>query len=385
MSVKSEQRRKFQLDFLARGENIIVGDEANLPAPLSDILKITKEDRRVEKYFSGGLTAEVYKLKIGESRYTLKKKRLQILVENVDGQTSFLNEVQRRRDFEKLKKINRDNYSGIVDTIYANLNCGVILSKWIEGREIEKYDGDIIESIFFNLYNIEIGGVFECDPSNGNLLLSENNKVVMFDFGYAYPFNYLTDFNADGIEEPLFHLAERFETRCFFQHLLDIQKTLGTDKALSLFKIEKEIALKYYSLKLDSVIKNNGENIIIEYLEQFTNLWRECLNNTDKLLNLYNLESFRSFLLDVHDDLSGKSCTPDTLEKINEIIGVVKNNYDFIKSQNALFFGDEKLGKKELLIKYENYRNDVISYQLKELEGFNLWKNNRIEKIKKNY
>ena len=385
MSVKSEQRQKYQLDFLASGENIIVGNENNLPLPLGEILKITKEDGPVEKYFSGGLTAEVFKLKIGESSYTLKKKRSQILVGNVDGQTSFLNEVQRRRDFEELKKINRDKYTGIVDTIYANLNCGVILSKWIEGREIEKYDRDIIDSIFYNLYNMEIGGVFECDPSNGNLLLTENNKVVMFDFGYAYPFDYLTDFNADGLEEPLFHLAERFETRCFFQLLLDIEKTLGIDKALSLFKIEKEIALKYYSLKLESVIKNNGINIIIKYLEYFINLWRECMNNNDKLSNLYSLDLFRSFLLDVHDDLSGKSCTPDTLEKINEVIDIAKNNYDFIKSQNVLFFGDEKLGKKNLLDKYENYRTDVIRYQLKELYGFNLWKKNRIDKIKKNY
>ena len=382
MSKNAEMRQKYQVDFTKSGKELEAGNIENLPLPISEMEKIDKDSKYVVKYFGGGLTSEVMKLKINDKFYTLKKKRETSLVQNVDGATSFLNEVQRRFDFEKLKETDSGMYSGIVDTVYASFKKGFILSNWIEGDEIVKYDKNIFDEIFKNLTYMEYAGIFEYDMINGNLLLTSDKKVIMYDFGYTYTFNPLTEYNPDGLEADIFHSAERFETRCFMQHLMDIEEEIGLEKALSLYSCEKEIAIKWYKIKLDWLKKNQANDYIISRIENYIKLWENGLKNRKDLTRLYNLESFRSYLLDVHDDISGKSCNPDTFKKIEKVILFTTENYDFIKSNNGFFWGDEKLTKNQLLEKYGKYKKEVIEYQLKDLDGFNQWRERRINNIK---
>ena len=246
-------------------------------------------------------------------------------------------------------------YGGIVDTVYASFKRGIILSNWIEGDEIIKYDKDIFDEIFKNLTYMEYAGIFEYDMINGNLLLTNDKKVIMYDFGYTYTFDPLTEYNPDGLEVDIFHIAERFETRCFMQHLMDIENQLSIDNALTLFGIEKEVAIKWYKIKLDWLKKNQAKDYLITHVENYIKLWENGLKNREDLIRLYRLESFRSYLLDVHDDISGKSCNPDTLQKIEKVILFTTENYDFIKSNNGFFWGDEKLNRDQLLEKYGKY------------------------------
>ena len=136
MSTMSEARQKEQSAILERGEEIEAGTISDLPADLETLKHIDETSPLVVKSFKGGLTAVVHKLEIAGKSYTLKKKRDKILVHNIDGQTSFINEVQRRRDFEALKKKDAAAYAGIVPTIYASVTHGIILSPWIDGGHI---------------------------------------------------------------------------------------------------------------------------------------------------------------------------------------------------------------------------------------------------------
>jgi len=124
---KADERRKSQLSFLRSHHDIEVGDISNLPIDLDTLQKLDRHSPYVARYIESGLTAEVFKLEIDGHRWTLKRKRKESLVRNIDGQTSFLNEVQRRRDFDRLKKREPEQYQGIVDTTYASLNKGIIL------------------------------------------------------------------------------------------------------------------------------------------------------------------------------------------------------------------------------------------------------------------
>ena len=109
MSVMSEARQKAQAAIVERGEEVEAGTVAALPVDLDELERIDETSPCVSRSFKGGLTAEVFRLDIGGRSYTLKKKRKKILVHNIDGQTSFLIEVQRRRDFEELRKHDPDS------------------------------------------------------------------------------------------------------------------------------------------------------------------------------------------------------------------------------------------------------------------------------------
>ena len=321
MSTRSEERQKEQIKILNSGCEISVGNINNLPISIADIKKIDKnsfagENYTVEKYFGGGLTAEVYKIKADGRFWNLKKKRDKILVSNIDGQTSFLNEVQRRQDFENLKIKKKYEYRGIVDTIYASFKEGFIFSPWIEGEEIAFYNEEILKNIFETLFNMVIEGIFEYDLCSGNIIVEEDNNVKLFDFGYAYTYNPLTEFNPDGRDLPQFHPVERLESRNLMQHLMDMDNFLGTNQMLKLYRTEKSLAINFYEKFIGWLEKKNADNDILNWLKKIISLWEYGLHNEQSLTELYRLESFRSYILDIHDDLSGKSCTPDSMTKI---------------------------------------------------------------------
>lgn len=294
----------------------------------------------------------------------MKKKRENILVKNVDGQTSFLNEVQRRRDFEGLKKKDRHSYRGVVDTTYASLINEIILSPWIEGNSIKKYTKALFENLFDTLFHIEIAGLFEYDLCSGNLLEENDGLIRLFDFGYMYPFNPLTDFNSDGKALPMLHSVERFETRSYMQYLMNIEDEVGLKATLDAFRIEKAEALKYYQRKKEWLINNQADSDIIEWFNSLICIWMEGLSSQDNLRRLYDLESFRSYVLDIHDDVSGESCSPDTLLKIGKVILKIESNYDYLRINQGLFWGDEKLSKTDLYKKYSEMRDTVKRFQI---------------------
>lgn len=359
----SDERRKNQLSFIKSKSELEVGSLEKLPLSEEELQKIDETSNYVVKVFDSGLTAIVYKLNINGRLYNLKKRRDKILVQNVDGQTSFLNEVQRRYDFYNLKLKNREGFSGIVDTIYASFNKGFILSPWIEGEHITEWNNKRYESLFNTLLNMECSGLFEWDLSSGNLLCT-GDDVILYDFGYTYSFDPLTQFNSDGLASPLFHMAERFESRFYMQYLMDLELDTNKETMLNAYREEKEAALKIYKSKLDYIKKNDGSKQVIEWLFKIILSWENGLSSINKLEELYKLESFRSYVLDIEDDVSGQSCTKNTIKKMNNVLKLIEENYEFLRNNNGLFFGDDKLDKSQLIRKYKEINQLVIKYQM---------------------
>jgi hypothetical protein len=211
---------------------------------------------------------------------------------------------------------------------------------------------------------LEKGGIFENDPSLGNIIQLEDDTIKLFDFGYAYRFDPLEDYNSDGRFVPVFTVAERFETRAFFPHLFDIETELGFDKAFSLFSLEKEVVLEFFLDRLRGYQVWGAKEEVISYFKTITDLWDKGLSNESELQRLYKMEFFRSFLIDVHDDISGKTCTPDTKVKAETILSILNNEFVFLKDNNVFFWGDEDLSKSELQKKYQNYIDLTIEYQI---------------------
>src|SRR5262249_36916197 len=160
-----------------------VGDEATLPLSLQTLCASDAGQPHVVQRLDSGLTAVVLRLRANGRDWTLKRARPRPLVKNVDGQTSFLNEVQRRADLEVLKRADPTRGPGIVDTHYASYRRGVILSPWIAGEHVHEWDERRLQQLLHTACALWVEGLFEWDLCNGNIL-DDGRQIRLFDFGY---------------------------------------------------------------------------------------------------------------------------------------------------------------------------------------------------------
>ncbi|MEX6502247.1 hypothetical protein [Pseudomonas zhanjiangensis] len=317
-----EQRRhQAQLAFAASGEELEVGRADDCPLPVEQLLASTTASPWVTRHFAGGLTAEVYRIEAGGRAWTLKRARPRCKVANVDGQTSFLNEVQRRADIQRLKTAagGAERFAALVDTQYASYRQGLLLSPWIDGQAVGDWNERRLLQLFDCLHELLLEGLFEWDLCPGNTL--DDGRIRLFDFGYMYRFEPLRAFNSNGCASPQFHAAERFETRQYFACLLQLEKH-GEQQALNAFELEKRIALEAYRRLHHELARRGASAGVLSWLEAIMASWQGAL--AAGLDGLYLKEAWRSHWLDLHDDLGGQTCTPLTLARIDWLAGCLE-------------------------------------------------------------
>jgi len=358
------QRQQAQLAFVDSKQNIEIGTLDGFPLTLSQLKSTTSDSSYVVETFNSGLTAIVYHLHLNGKSWTLKLKRPVSLVNNIDGQTSFLNEVQRRRDLAQFKKINPENFKHIVETQFASFTDGIILSPWIVGEPLTMLNRDLFLQIFGAIMNLELNGLFEWDFCPGNILLDTEKQIKLFDFGYMYQFDPKKHFNSNGQNTPLFHGIERFETRFFFDFVLKNSLDLPPDALFSLYKIEKQCALQVYQQKLQKLLELGADASVIAWQRAINERWQSALSDDSALQACYLLESFRSNLLDLLDDLHGQSCSPYTLQKADLVLHLTEQHFAQIAASGGFFFGDELLSKAALMDKYRQFRQHAQRFQL---------------------
>ena len=360
MNLRQQEQKTFDESL----NNIIVGEEPACPLPAEQLAATTSESPYVVETFDSGLTAEVFHLSINGQDYTLKKKRPEAKVQNLDGKYSFLNEVQRRQDFTRLKSSEEhvEAFKHIVPTIYANYRLGIILSPWIEGEPVTDLTGDIIEQLFSTLLASEKAGLFEWDLCSGNLLIDKNNQLTLFDFGYMYPFDPMTDLNSNGLGDPIFHLSERFETRFLFGWFL--HNNIEESRQLEIYQQVKTCGLSVYSEKLEWLKLHAAEQEVLNHTAMLSLQCKERVSNDIQLKQGFLFDSFRSHVLDIEDDLHGKSCTPVTIKRIDAVEAMLESNFDQLESNDMLFYGNNGKSKQALLEDYKVKRRLAESYLL---------------------
>lgn len=309
-----QQRRQSQLAFAASRAELEVGSLVDSPLPLDQLLATGPGSPWVRRHFAGGLTAEVYQLEVGGRLWTLKRARNPCKVRNPDGQTSFLNEVQRRGELQALKQRAdwREALAGIVETRYASYRQGLLLSPWIAGEAIGEWDERRLLQLFDSLLALLQLGFFEWDLCPGNLL--DDGRIRLFDFGYMYRFDPLRACNSNGLLTPQHHGAERFETRCYYAHLLHLERERGQSAALAALELEKRIALDCYRRLHRKLSTRGASATVLAWLDGIIAQWRSALGGG--LDGLYLREAWHSHLSDLEDDLGGQTCTPLTLQRI---------------------------------------------------------------------
>lgn len=359
------QRQAAQLAFAAGDADLVVGDAAGLPWTIGTLATLHGDEPFVVQRFDGGLTARVFRLRDAEGRdWTLKQARPEARVRNVDGRTSFLNEVQRRADFDALKRRDgSERWRAIADTRFASYRAGVMLSPWIDGEPARGWDERQLGQVLAIACALWTEGFFEWDLCPGNVL-DDGRALRLFDFGYCYRFDPLRHFSSAGRGDdvPLFHPAERFETRNFCAHLLALEQGAGFEAALAAFRVEKAIALDAYGRMRAAAAARGANAAVLDWIDGIAARWAQALRGDAAAL--YLAENWRSHVLDLDDDLRGRSCTPSTLARADWLLGALRDRFDELRALDAFFWADAGLDRDALLAQYAGRRREAERWQI---------------------
>lgn len=363
MQSKDQLRQQANLRYLNKGKNFSFGDISQCPLPLADLAQLNTNSAGVEATLSSGLTAVVYKLCVADKCYAIKQARHECLVRNDDGKTSFLNELQRHAEIRTLRA-HGATFPGVIAPIYGDLQAGVIVSKWIEGARVAAFNRRQLAQVFATGRALVEQGFFEWDYCSGNIL-DDGAQTWLFDFGYMYRFDPLRECNSagDGTNVPMFHLAERIESRNVFSWLLDVETATGVAAALDEFRMVKEIALDCYRQWHDNIAAWGASALALGWISGCMRTWEQAL--AGDLRALYFAEAWRSHTFDLNDDLHGQSCTQKTLLRTDWLIEAARTAHLQLQASGALSAAEARCDQTQLLARYQQARLQVEAFLLK--------------------
>ena len=76
------------------------------------------------------------------------------------------------------------------------------------------------------------------------------------------------------------------------------------------------------------------------------------------------MENFRSQVLDIEDDLHGKSCSAFTLQRLDFVERCIRERFAALQQGGALFYDNAGRSQSELLALNADKRRQVLQYQL---------------------
>lgn len=360
-------RQHYNLGLLQSDTELALGSDVGLPWRVGELAQVNGSEPYVIRKFDSGLTALVYQLRADGKDYALKLARPECLVRNVDGQTSFLNKLLCRQRIESLRAqvsaSDRSALDAVTKTYVGSLRYGVLLTEWVNGNSIDIWDRGRLQKFFAAGTALLEAGLFEWDFSPGNLL-DDGENIRLFDFGYMYPFDPRRHFNSagNGDTEPMFHLAERFETRNYFAYLLSLENVQGVDAALAAFRIEKEVVCEAYRDLAQNLARKGATPMVRDWLWRIISDWETSLECD--LYQLYLKEGWRSHVLDLDDDLRGETCTSMTLRRCEWLLDTLKKHYADLKAFDAFFWQDRDLSSEKLAEAYQDRHQRAQRHQI---------------------
>jgi hypothetical protein len=363
-----ESTRHAQLrEFLAGGADVEIGTLIHFPLTLQQLKQCDASAPYVMETHSGGLTAMVYRLHLDGRDYALKLRRPHALVKNFDGETSFLNELLRRAEIEQLRSAGRwPPGASVTPTIYASHRHGVLVTPWVNGGIVSEWTAHTLKQTLAAGAALIESGFFEWDFSPGNIL-DDGQQVWLFDLGYCYRFDPLTQFNTAGTghDEPLFHLVERIETRNLFATWLMLETREGLAAALAHYRSAKVLAIECYAGLAQRLAARGAHQRILAWLHALVDAWSAAVQSEAALQRLYQKEGWRSHMLDLMDDLSGQSCTPTTLKRADWLLAALETGFTQMQRDDAFLWDDRGQTQTALIARYRTRREQAQANLIK--------------------
>ena len=335
------QRQRRNLDFIASGAAFDFGATSDCPLPPAELARLQADSPGVEAVVSGGLTAEVLCLRVGGRRYAVKQARPECLVRNADGQTSFLNELQRHAELRELA------LPGVLRPLYGSLRLGLIISPWIEGSSPQRFNARQTAQLLETGCALVEAGFFEWDFSPGNLL-DDGRQLWLFDFGYQYRFDPLSQFNSAGMGSdcPQFHLAERIIGRNFSGQLL----ALEAGAALQALCDFIAVALPAYAGLRQRLGARGAAAPVLAWLDGLMAAWRDGLDRDPQ--GMFLKLCWQAHASDLEDDLRGQTCTPRTLRRADWLVQTARCDHAALLHSGVLPEAEAALSSTALASHY---------------------------------
>jgi hypothetical protein len=222
---------------------------------------------------------------------------------------------------------------------------------------MKNYTRNDLKMLFGLLYELDINGFFEWDLCKGNILKSKNS-FKLFDFGYMYKFDPLKELNNEGFTASGFYPIERFETRSYLHVLRDMKQ----EEAFVRYRELKEETVNYYEKKIAFLKEKDAmEQVILFYVNMVEEL-NFILDKDDLVEQAFIKNIYRATRLDIEDDISGKSCSKYTIEKIDYIMVLVEEYFDIL---SGMFEGKTK---DAILEENEEHRRLAKLYFLENVD-----------------
>ena len=356
------RRQQSALQRLRQAEDLVVGDAAQLPVAPATLQALTPTSPGVEQVCAGGLTAVVYKLRTAAGVLAVKQARPECLVRNLDGQTSFVNELLCHAEIAACRARGAD-LPGLIAPWYGSLHQGLIVSPWIDGQRPEHFDERSLRQLYGHGRTLCERGLFEWDFSPGNIL-DDGRQLWLFDFGYMYRYDPLTQFNTagQGDDVPAFHYAERIETRNLFGWLLRLEQHDGIDAALDAFRLMKTVAHDSFTEFRAHLAARGAAPTVLCWLDSILADWADALRSD--LQALYLKEGWRSHQADLDDDLSGQTCTPATLARADWLIDQAAHHAARLRSWGLLHGDAARLDAPALVAQLRGLRQRAEQFQI---------------------
>ncbi|WP_139709256.1 hypothetical protein [Aeromonas allosaccharophila] len=355
MNPKVMARQARLLRMLESKEEIRIGRERDCPLPLAQLVKLKDSHPAVVKVYRHGLTAEVFHLKVEGHHWCLKRRRQDSLVANLDGKTAFLTELERRREIEALRELHPTVLSHVVCTSFGSARAGVLVSPWLRGVPVHQLNERNLAQMLEVQGELARWGWFDWDPSPGNLL-DDGEQICVFDFGYMWTFDPRFEYNSNGLVDPQFHVPERLET-CTLSGLW-----LDEADPLPQFRYWRELCLKWVKREIHHLIREGASAPVLARLHALQGEWSAALASDEALVANWWRDMYRSHRLDVADDLSGQSCGPLTLRRLDWLMQAVTDHYPLLVDN--LSPQETELGQTGLLARLQQLRREAVAYQL---------------------
>jgi hypothetical protein len=338
------RRQRADLAFLGSGAEFSFGDACALPLPVPALQALRADSPGVEALHDGGLTAEVLRLNVDGQRWAIKRARAECRVRNADGQTSFLNELHRHAELAAVRAAGHQ-LPGVHAPVFGSLRAGLVVSPWIDGRHPGLLDARQSASLLAAGCALIERGFFEWDYSAGNLL-DDGVQFWLYDFGYCYRFDPLTQLNSagDGLSVPRYHLAERIEGRHLFGALLDAPDPLAP------YRVFKHAALQAYEGLRERLAARHAQTAVLSAYAGWCRQWREGLRGD--AVGLYLADAWRAHTSDLDDDLRGRSCTPRTLRRAQWLQATCRDAGPALRASGALSPADAACSDMQLQARY---------------------------------
>ena len=207
---------------------------------------------------------------------------------------------------------------------------------------------------------LEINGeryqVEDAAISDGVSNEDDGEQICVFYFGYMWTFDPRFEYNSNGLVDPQFHVPERLETRTLSGLWLDEADPLPQ------FRYWRELCLKWVKREIHHLIREGASAPVLARLHALQGEWSAALASDDALVANWWRDMYRSHRLDVADDLSGQSCGPLTLRRLDWLMQAVTDHYPLLVDN--LSPQETELGQTGLLARLQQLRREAVACQL---------------------